>query len=342
MSSFDLAGFVRAGRRAVLLGTACSLVAACAGAPEITPAEAPLAKETLMMLGRKGMDARSPIFVRIFKEESELEVWKARDDGRFYHFKTYPICNWSGDLGPKQQQGDKQSPEGFYSVARTQMNPNSSFHVAFNLGYPNAYDQAYGRTGDFLMVHGKCRSAGCYAMTDGLMEEIYALARESFNGGQERFEVHAFPFRMTDANMERHKQHKWARFWQTLKEGYDHFEQHRLPPTVAVCERRYVVNVAMRGDPRRLDANGACPAFQRPQLEPFVPRPAEQQLAHERVEVKGEKSRTLASIPASVEAASGISTGGYDGIGSLLSLGGPGADPAPQSTGTSPVFAFGR
>ena len=127
----------------------------------------------------------APIFVRIFKEESELEVWKQRDDGRFYHFKTYPICNWSGDLGPKVQQGDKQAPEGFYTVAKYQMNPNSQFHIAFNLGYPNAYDQAHSRTGDFLMVHGKCSSAGCYAMTDALIEEIYALARESFSGGQE-------------------------------------------------------------------------------------------------------------------------------------------------------------
>ena len=124
------------------------------------------------MLGKKGMKLETPLFVRVFKEESELEVWKQRDDGRFYHFKTYPICNWSGTLGPKIQQGDMQAPEGFYSVPQSQMNPNSQYHLAFNLGYPNSYDRANRRTGEFLMIHGKCKSAGCYAMTDALIEEI--------------------------------------------------------------------------------------------------------------------------------------------------------------------------
>lgn len=246
-----------------------------------------------MLLGRKGMEPGAPIFIRIFKEESELEVWKARDDGRFYHYKTYPICNWSGDLGPKVQQGDKQAPEGFYSVSKHQMNPNSSFHVAFNLGYPNAFDKAHRRTGDFLMVHGKCRSAGCYAMTDALMEEIYALAREAFRGGQDSFQVHAFPFRMTEANMQRHRKHKWYRFWRTLQEGYDHFDEHRIPPSVAVCERKYVVNVAWPAD-RELHPEASCPSFRRPQIEPFVPRPSEEQIAFETIKAPGPKLRTVA------------------------------------------------
>lgn len=247
-----------------------------------------------MLLGRKGMQAGAPMFVRIFKEESELEVWKARDDGRFYHYKTYPICNWSGDLGPKVQQGDKQAPEGFYTVAKYQMNPNSSFHISFNLGYPNDYDKARNRTGNFLMVHGKCRSAGCYAMTDALIEEIYALARESFRNGQESFQVHAFPFRMTEANMVRHKKHKWYRFWKTLKQGYDHFEEHRIPPNVVVCQKKYVVNVAWPAN-RSLDPNGACPRFSRPSIEPFVPRPSEEQIAFETIKAPGPKMRTVAS-----------------------------------------------
>lgn len=248
----------------------------------------------MMLLGRKGMAAQAPIFVRIFKQESELEVWKARDDGRFYHYKTYPICNWSGDLGPKQRQGDKQAPEGFYKVSARQMNPNSKFHVAFNLGYPNAYDKSHRRTGDFLMVHGKCESAGCYAMTDALIEEIYGLAREAFKGGQEQFEVHAFPFRMTATNMAHHKKHKWAKFWRTMKKGYDHFEEHRMPPNVAICERKYVVNVHMPVG-RSLRANDRCPRFQRPALEPFVPRPNEEQIASERIIVPGRKVRAFAN-----------------------------------------------
>jgi murein L,D-transpeptidase YafK len=227
----------------------------------------------MMLLGKKNMRTDTQIFVRIFKEESELEIWKARDDGRFYHFKTYPICMWSGELGPKIRTGDKQAPEGFYTVTRSQMNPKSSFHLSFNLGYPNAYDRAHGRTGEFLMVHGKCTSAGCYAMTDGLVEEIYALAREQFEAGHESFEVHAFPFRMTDENMARHRGHPAYRFWQTLKEGYDFFEIARQPPRIAVCERRYLVNAEFR-DPRvgRLDPVGRCPAYQIAQPVPFLPR----------------------------------------------------------------------
>ncbi|MCH9809035.1 MAG: murein L,D-transpeptidase [Alphaproteobacteria bacterium] len=284
-----------AGLRALLLAIASAmLLAACAGAPQLPPSEQPLSKDAMMLLGKKGMQPGAPMFIRIFKEESELEIWKARDDGRFYHYKTYPICNWSGNLGPKLKQGDKQAPEGFYQVARHQMNPNSSFHISFNLGYPNAYDKSRKRTGNFLMVHGKCRSAGCYAMTDALMEEIYALARESFRAGQEKFQVHAFPFRMTEANMERHRKHKWYRFWKTLKQGYDHFEVHRIPPKVAVCERRYVVNVDWSSR-RRLNPAARCPSFRRPQIDPFIPQPSSEQIAFQHIKAVGPKMRTVAN-----------------------------------------------
>jgi len=166
------------------LATAC-LLASCAGNVELAAHLRPLPTDTMMLLGKKGMDVQAPIFVRIFKEESELELWKQRDDGHFYHFKTYPICNWSGDLGPKVRYGDRQAPEGFYTITREQMNPDSKYHLALNLGYPNAFDRAWKRNGDFLMIHGSCKSAGCYAMTDALIEEIYAIARESFIGGSD-------------------------------------------------------------------------------------------------------------------------------------------------------------
>lgn len=265
-------GMSRGMRLGILAAGIAGVLTAACGVKIDSPAHLrPISHKSLMQLGKMGMTPSSPIFIRVFKQESQLELWKQRSDGRFHLFRTYPICHWSGGLGPKLRKGDKQSPEGFYSVAKWQMNPNSSFHLAFNLGYPNAFDRANGRTGDFLMVHGKCKSAGCYAMTDALMEEIYALAREAFAGGQERFDVHAFPFRMTDANLKRHKHDPNYKFWLTLKDAYDHFEIVRRPPKVVVCQRRYVVNVEWNG--RRLDPAGYCPRFTRPPLDPFVPAP---------------------------------------------------------------------
>ena len=269
-----------------------TLVAACS--QETPPHLRPLSKEAMHLLGKKGMSPQSPILIRIFKEESELEVWKARADGRFYHFKTYPICNWSGGLGPKLREGDKQAPEGFYTVTQRQMNPNSKFHLSFNLGYPNAYDRAFGRTGDFLMVHGDCRSAGCYAMTDALVEEIYALAREAFAGGQQAFQVHAFPFRMTDRNMRRHRNSQWYGFWRQLKEGYDYFELTRRPPRVAVCGRRYLVNVSFVGGREPRDGRAPCPPYRKERIEVWAERPLPGSPLAERVVVRGRKMRNLA------------------------------------------------
>lgn len=303
----------------------CCALAACSSVPELLPpSEQPLAPETISLIGKKGMSQGAPIFVRIFKEESELEIWKMRDDGRFYHFKTYPICNWSGELGPKLKEGDKQAPEGFYTISQNQLNPNSKFYLAFNIGYPNAYDRAHGRTGTALMVHGKCKSAGCYAMTDALAEEIYALARDAFRGGQASFEVHAFPFRMTQEKLDRFKKHRWHGFWKTLKEGYDFFEAHRIPPAIAVCERRYVVN-AVLAEPQRIDPDARCPRFLRPALQAFTPRPAEWQLASERLKVPGPKTRDATEVASTTRAQQ--SQPAYAATGSIPSLSGmpPGA-----------------
>ena len=276
---------------AAALTAAMLVLAGCGSAPELIPAEQPLPKETIDLIGKKGMQPGTPIYVRIFKEESELEVWKAREDGRFYHFKTYPICNWSGEIGPKIKKGDKQAPEGFYAVGPKQMKPDSSFHVAFNLGFPNAYDRAHDRTGEFLMIHGKCKSAGCYAMTDALAEEIYALAREAFRNGQTAFAVHAFPFRMTNDKLARFKDHKHIAFWKMIKPAYDYFETYRVPPTVAVCERKYVIGVALPAT-GRIDPEGQCPRLQKQELTPFVPNLLDQQIAAQKgTIVPGQKAR---------------------------------------------------
>ena len=186
----------------------------------------------------------APIFVRIFKQENELELWLQGDDGAFDLFKTYNICAWSGALGPKLQQGDGQSPEGFYFVTPQAMNPQSQFHLSFNLGFPNAYDRKHGRTGSFLMVHGDCVSIGCYAMTDAAIEEIYLLADAAFSHGQPFFRVHAFPFRMSEEAMAAHTNSEWIDFWRNLKAGYDWFESHGKPPNVGVSHGQYVFNDA--------------------------------------------------------------------------------------------------
>jgi murein L,D-transpeptidase YafK len=308
--------------------------AGCSGAPEILPASRPLSKEAMMLLGKKGMKAEAPIFIRIFKEESELEIWKLRDDGHFYHFKTYPICTWSGDLGPKLATGDRQAPEGFYTIQKSQMNPNSSFHLAFNLGFPNAYDRSLGRTGSALMVHGKCKSAGCYAMTDGLIEEIYALAREAFDAGHPSFQVHAYPFRMTDANMARHKTSKWYGFWQTMKEGYDHFELTRQTPNVLVCGQRYLVNARLPSyvPPQAVDPVGACPPVERAEAIPFTPLGTASQVANAPTATSGPKMRGVASA-----------TPGKDGAATATATANsrsPVRMPAGTTKVATPAFAF--
>ena len=170
-----------------------------------------------------------------------MEIW-LKDRKNFRLFKTYKICTYGWrSLGPKVRQGDGRAPEGFYYVLPRQMNPLSEFHLSFNLGYPNPYDRAHGRTGSVLMVHGSCVSIGCYAMTDKGIEEIFALADASLRNGQRFFRVHIFPFRMTDKNMNEHKYSEWYKFWENLKEGYDFFEKNgHNPPNVEVRNKRYV------------------------------------------------------------------------------------------------------
>ena len=251
--------------RALLASAAIAAAIALAGCdPDtIVPtgrAQAPLSEKTLAEMAAKNMDKESPILARIFKEEAEMEIWKQNRDGQFVLLKTYPICRWSGDLGPKKKEGDRQAPEGFYTITPGQMNPNSNYYLAFNTGYPNAYDRAMGYTGSELMVHGDCSSRGCYAMTDEQIQEIYALARESFFGGQKAFQLQAYPFRMTALNMAKHRNNPNFAFWKMLKEGYDHFNATHQEPKVAVCEKHYVFDAAAPGN--SFNPKGACPTYQ--------------------------------------------------------------------------------
>ena len=191
-------------------------------------------------LTAQGLAFGAPVFVRIFKREFELELWMQRGD-RFERFAIYPICRWSGDLGPKLQEGDWQAPEGFYTVTAKALNAASRWHRAFDLGYPNAFDRAHGRTGSLLMVHGGCASVGCFAMTDPVIEELWRLITAALNGGQQRFHVHVFPFRMTPENLANPQNPRWGAFWRDLERGYAAFEATHVPPTIAVCAGRYIV-----------------------------------------------------------------------------------------------------
>ena len=189
-------------------------------------------------LKAKGLAFGDEIFIRAFKEEEQLEVW-LRHSEKFELLKTYEICAASGKLGPKLKVGDEQVPEGFYAVPPGAMNPESSYHLSFNVGYPNAFDKKLGRTGSLIMIHGDCVSIGCMAMTDAGIEEIWSLADAAHKAGQKAFDVHIFPFRMTSTNMKRHRASKWADFWENLKQGYDSFESSKVPPKVSVKGGRY-------------------------------------------------------------------------------------------------------
>ena len=191
-------------------------------------------------LAAAGFSLGDAAYVRIFKREHLLELWMQGEDGRFALFRSYEICRYSGQLGPKLAEGDRQAPEGFYRVARAQLNPNSRHHLAFNIGFPNAFDKELGRTGSALMVHGGCSSIGCYAMTDAQIDEIYAVVEAALDAGQREIDVSIFPFRMTGTALQASAQSEWSGFWHNLKQGYDLFDREGAPPKVAACNGSYV------------------------------------------------------------------------------------------------------
>jgi murein L,D-transpeptidase YafK len=230
----------------------------------------PIPPETLALMEQAGVTKEAPTLIRSYKKESEFEIWKQRPDGRYVYLKTFPMCRWSGQLGPKVREGDRQAPEGFYSITPGQMNPNSSYYLSFNVGYPNAYDRALGHGGGSIMVHGACSSAGCFSMTDHQISEIYAILRTSFNNGQRAIQMQSYPFKMTAENLAKHRLDPNIGFWKQLKNGSDHFEAAWREPTVGVCGRHYVFDAAPAAG-HSLDAAAPCPALrQDPQIESLV------------------------------------------------------------------------
>lgn len=206
------------------------------GTPDIASRQARLAA--------RGLIEGAPVMLRVFKAESELELWMMRD-GRYELFATYPICNWSGSLGPKIAEGDKQSPEGVYTLTRRQLHMVGRHPRSLNLGFPNTLDRSLNRTGSYILIHGGCGTAGCFSMTNPVMSEIFGLVRASLGRGQRVVHVHVFPFRMTEARLAAHSSSPWAPFWNDLKHVYDSFDRTRLAPRMSVCGGRYRVDDAV-------------------------------------------------------------------------------------------------
>ncbi len=223
-------------------------------------ATAPLSGALLSKISAIGSTPGAPMMMRIFKQDSVMEVWKQTSAGPYALLGTYNICSWSGGLGPKIVEGDRQAPEGFYDITPGLLNANSNYYLAFNTGFPNKFDRAYGRTGGDLMVHGDCSSSGCYAMTDDEIAEIFSLVRESLAGGNRSVQLEIFPFRMTAANLAAHVGNTNMAFWQNIKSGYDAFESSKKPPHWDVCDKKYVFNQSS-ADGQPLDPVAACPSL---------------------------------------------------------------------------------
>ena len=261
--------------RIAAVALAASLLAACqeTGTGGVK-AYRPIPADTLAIMESKGATKSSPVLIRAYKKEAELEIWKMKSDGQYALIKSFPMCRWSGQLGPKVREGDRQVPEGFYTITPGQMNPNSAYYLSFNVGYPNALDRAQGHTGGSIMVHGACSSAGCFSMTDQQIEEIYAIAREAFAGGQRAIQMQSYPFRMTPENLAKHRLDPHMAFWRQLKEGSDRFDVTKREPQVNVCGRRYVFDASAPGG-QRLEATAACPPLkQDPEVAALVSQKA--------------------------------------------------------------------
>lgn len=216
----------------------------------ITAAEAAkrVSADTRAQLQRElpllGVSVGNPVLIRTFKKESRLEMWVKPDASkRYILFRTYPICYYSGDLGPKRRTGDKMTPEGFYAIRSRGMNPYSRFHLSMDIGYPNAYDRQHGRTGSLLMIHGACDAVGCFAMNNDQIEQIYYLVEQALKQGADEVPVYAFPFHLTADNLGAHKNHQWYGFWTQLQAGYQLFNRERVPLKVGLANGHYTVSV---------------------------------------------------------------------------------------------------
>src|SRR5580693_1455292 len=254
---------IRRGTAVGLTIAACAWIAGCDDSyldQSSARSQQPISSAVLAKMEALDTTPSSPTVIRTYKKEAELEIWKMKSNGEYGLLKTYPMCRWSGQLGPKKREGDMQVPEGFYTIAPGQMNPNSHYYLAFNVGYPNAYDRALGRTGSSVMVHGVCSSAGCFSMTNKQIDDIYAIAREAFRGGQREIQMQSYPFHMTAENIAKYRLDPNIDFWKEIKVGADHFEVAKTEPSVLVCGQHYEFDATPKGP---VSAGAPCPGLQR-------------------------------------------------------------------------------
>lgn len=321
---------------ATLLVIACvSLaLAACGGLVKGNNRQnQPLSNGLVSAIRAIGSTPGEAMMVRIFKQEGVLEVWKRSKGGQYRLLKNYEICAYSGELGPKIKEGDRQSPEGFYNITPGLMNPRSNYYLAFNTGFPNKFDRAWGRTGSNLMVHGDCSSRGCYAMTDEGISEIYALAREAFRGGNSSIQLQIFPFRMSAANLAAHASNANMAFWKNIKEGYDLFELTKTPPAWDVCERQYIFNAQSSGP---LNAMGACPAT-KPNAALVAKQQADAAAFANQLATRDQQAASEAAIKARGEAVNGAVGNLFGGIANFFGGGTDNKATAPNSPVPAPT-----
>jgi murein L,D-transpeptidase YafK len=251
--------------------TLAALLSGCVGEEDsgsdglVDRAYAPLSPQMLALMQAKGTSPDSPVLFRTYKKEAEFQVWKMRSDGRYALLRIYPMCRWSGQLGPKKKQGDRQVPEGFYAIYPSQMNPHSNYYLSFNVGYPNLYDRVHGYSGDSIMVHGICSSAGCFSMTNSEIGEIYTIARLAFAAGQPEIQMQSMPFHMTAENLAKYRLDPNIDFWRELKNGADNFEVTKREVAVGVCNMHYMFN-ARSADGQSFDPTAPCPALRRDEM----------------------------------------------------------------------------
>lgn len=197
----------------------------------------------------KGLTLGSAVFIRVYKQTSEMELW-VQQGARYVHFKTYGICRWSGGLGPKMYEGDRQSPEGLYHITAADLIVNPRWDRAMNINYPNSYDVVNGRSGSGILIHGKCGSVGCFAIQDQNVEEVYGAVRAALNNGQAEIPVLALPFRFASVAPTVNDTLQLSEFWSDLRRADLLFERDRIPPTAWICDGRYYF-ADRRGDRHR-------------------------------------------------------------------------------------------